>query len=237
MADYRFARQPKWIAGHLLALFLLVLFINLGLWQLRRLDERRDTNALVEHRSQLAPEPVGDLVDPDSDHGATDDIRFRAVSATGTYTGDTISVRSTQDGVSGGRIFSVIDLGGGETVAVLRGFAGLQDDGSVIEPPTPGGEVTVDGIAYPTRRLEPVSRQALGDLPPADAGTLLPVIVQADDADSPDLTPVPRPDLGEGPHFSYAVQWFLFAAVGLVGYPLLLRKRAGEAPDDEPDAD
>ena len=30
--------------------------------------------------------------------------------------------------------------------------------------------------------------------------------------------------LDEGPHFSYAVQWFLFATVGVVGYPILLRR-------------
>ena len=36
------------------------------------------------------------------------------------------------------------------------------------------------------------------------------------------------PALDEGPHFSYAVQWFIFATVAIVGYPLILRRRARE---------
>ena len=34
------------------------------------------------------------------------------------------------------------------------------------------------------------------------------------------------PARDEGPHLSYAVQWFLFSGVVIVGYPLLLRRRA-----------
>jgi cytochrome oxidase assembly protein ShyY1 len=37
---------------------------------------------------------------------------------------------------------------------------------------------------------------------------------------------IPPPALDEGPHFSYAVQWFTFTAIGLIGWPLLLRKAA-----------
>jgi surfeit locus 1 family protein len=58
----------------------------------------------------------------------------------------------------------------------------------------------------------------------------LPVVVQAQASapvDAPDtLSPVPIPDLGEGPHLGYAVQWFLFAGVVVVAYPLLLRRQA-----------
>jgi cytochrome oxidase assembly protein ShyY1 len=32
------------------------------------------------------------------------------------------------------------------------------------------------------------------------------------------------PSVPSGPHLSYAVQWFLFTGVVLVGYPLLLRR-------------
>src|SRR5206468_2239768 len=30
--------------------------------------------------------------------------------------------------------------------------------------------------------------------------------------------------LSEGPHFSYMIQWFLFASIGIVGYPIVLRR-------------
>ena len=38
--------------------------------------------------------------------------------------------------------------------------------------------------------------------------------------------PVPATDLGEGSHLSYAVQWFVFTVIGLVGYPLVLVRLA-----------
>jgi surfeit locus 1 family protein len=40
------------------------------------------------------------------------------------------------------------------------------------------------------------------------------------------LRPVPPPALDDGPHLSYAVQWFSFAAIALVGGALLARRDA-----------
>jgi cytochrome oxidase assembly protein ShyY1 len=36
--------------------------------------------------------------------------------------------------------------------------------------------------------------------------------------------PVPLPDLSEGPHLSYAIQWFCFAAVAVAGAAILVRR-------------
>jgi cytochrome oxidase assembly protein ShyY1 len=48
--------------------------------------------------------------------------------------------------------------------------------------------------------------------------------------------PVPPPELSEGPHLSYAVQWFIFSTIAVVGYPITLRRvviRRGKEVDDE----
>jgi cytochrome oxidase assembly protein ShyY1 len=37
---------------------------------------------------------------------------------------------------------------------------------------------------------------------------------------------VPEPELGEGPHLNYAGQWFIFATLTAIVYPLLLRRVA-----------
>ena len=45
------------------------------------------------------------------------------------------------------------------------------------------------------------------------------------DHEAQDLPILPEPpEVSLGPHLGYAVQWFLFAAVVLTGYPLLLRR-------------
>jgi surfeit locus 1 family protein len=94
--------------------------------------------------------------------------------------------------------------------------------------------VTVEGLAIPVERLPRTARTRVQRLA-ADEPDLLPLIVQANAAEPP-LTPVPPPDLDdEGPHLSYAVQWFLFAGVAAVGYPILLHRRAGDDDGDDGD--
>jgi cytochrome oxidase assembly protein ShyY1 len=228
-ADYRFARRPAWIAGHLLAGTTVVLMVGLGLWQLDRLDARQARNELVVARAAAEPVDVGEAIDPGSAPDAVDELRFAAVTATGSYEGESVVVRVTQDGLSGGRVFSPLVLDDGEVVMVLRGFVAQQPDGQVVAPDPPEGEVVVDGLAFPIRRLEPLTRQALDEASSTGDGARLPVVVQATTPDGPDLRVVPPPELGDGPHLSYAVQWFLFAGVVAVGYPLLLRRRARQA--------
>jgi cytochrome oxidase assembly protein ShyY1 len=44
---------------------------------------------------------------------------------------------------------------------------------------------------------------------------------------------LPEPALDEGPHLGYAVQWFIFSTIALVGYPLIIRRSARNREDDE----
>ena len=46
-------------------------------------------------------------------------------------------------------------------------------------------------------------------------------------ATGPGLAPPREPELGEGPHLSYALQWFSFAIIALVGTGIYLRKEGG----------
>ena len=59
---------------------------------------------------------------------------------------------------------------------------------------------------------------------------------------TPALEALGPPDISEGPHLSYAIQWAIFSTIAAVGYVLLLRKVAvqqakavadGAAPPDE----
>jgi cytochrome oxidase assembly protein ShyY1 len=214
---------PRWLLAHLAALLVVAVLVSLGVWQLNRLDERRARNDLIEARLAMAAEPVVDLADLGDRGDALDDLRFRPVTASGAYDGETTAVRTTQDGVTGAWVFSTLDAGGGELVVVLRGFAFLDEDGSVPDVPPPAGDILVEGTAVPIERLPRTAETAVGRLV-AGRTDVLPVAVQASPAEDA-LQPVPLPDLDEGPHLAYAVQWFLFAAVAAVGYPTLLRRR------------
>jgi surfeit locus 1 family protein len=54
--------------------------------------------------------------------------------------------------------------------------------------------------------------------------SVAPFVLQATDGANVDWlpAPLPEPDLSDGPHLGYALQWFAFTLVGVVGYPLAM---------------
>lgn len=227
--------SPRWLVGHALALVAVIAFVNLGFWQLRRLDERRDYNTTVAARLADPERPLGEvLAEVGADPG---ELAYRRVSVSGRYLPDEEvlwSVR-TQAGRPGHHLLTPLATGDGDGVIVDRGWVPLElDDPPVAEAAPPEGQVTVTGVLFPpaaddrpvTGEDEFVRQVDLGRLAGQVPLDLAGVYLLAQDPAAQGL-PVPAelPALGEGNHLSYAVQWFLFATVVLVGYPLLLRRR------------
>ena len=48
---------------------------------------------------------------------------------------------------------------------------------------------------------------------------------------------LPEPVLDEGPHLSYAIQWFIFTTIAIVGYPLILRRKARDKEREDDDVE
>ena len=71
---------PRWIASHVFVAALVASFIVAGLWQVDRLGQRRDTNALVEARFDDAPASLDALASL-----PPDDLEFRPVIVEGSY--------------------------------------------------------------------------------------------------------------------------------------------------------
>jgi cytochrome oxidase assembly protein ShyY1 len=240
---YWFLLRPKWIGFTLGIVLLIVVMINLGFWQLRRLDQRRETNAAVEARYDLAPQPLDSVLTPGTD---PDDVQWRPVIAVGTYRPDgTVHiVNRSQNGFAGDNIVVPLDLGDGRVLLVNRGFLPLGED----VPPPPSGEVAVTGRLRPsqTRHFAQLSDPSTGTLTEAQRldiarlqqqvdGELVDMYVDAvtsSPADSPALEPVIKPDLSEGPHLSYAVQWFIFSVCAAVGWVLAIRHSAAKRRRD-----
>jgi surfeit locus 1 family protein len=231
----RFLLRPRWLLSHVLVALLVVTMVNLGFWQLRRLDEKRDRNALIESRTEMPVAPVEDLL-PLGDDGAVGEARFRRVTAEGTYDdGDTVVVRNrSQEGVAGAWLVTPLELDDGTRVGVLRGFVGLGGDGEPAEAPPPGGRVTVEGVVVDPDSFDGTAPRDVAPL--LDEEGVRPGLVLATGSEPPEpaaaeqgqagrdsLVPVPPPELSEGNHLSYAVQWFIFSTIAVVGYPIVLR--------------
>lgn len=237
---YRFLLTPKWIGFHLLVVIAIVTMINLGFWQLRRLDERQAFNAVVEARYDARPVPLDDLVVPGVD---PDDVEWRPVTASGTYLGDEqiLVVNRSQNGRAGLNVVVPLQLDDGRVLLVNRGFVPL----AVDVPPAPATDVAINGRLRATqeRRLGQLSDPSGGelsevqrvDIPRLSAqlpGDVVPMYVDLTESSPAELEglpePVIAPDLSEGNHLSYAVQWFLFSIAVAIGWVLAVHHSAGK---------
>jgi surfeit locus 1 family protein len=247
--DYRFLRQPKWIAFTALVLLLVVVMLNLALWQLRRLDERRDRNDRVAAALAATPVPIGD---------GQDVAEWTTVSATGTFDlSQQVLIRNrSYRGQPGYHVVIPLVLADGTAVLVNRGWVPLEgDDGQLEVPPPAAGEVTVVGHVRPSQRkgrffspsdpaegrLEQLYRVDIPRISEQVPYPLLPVYVELTSQDPPAQpssepgsialpVPVPPPDQDDGPHLAYAGQWVLFSACAVVGWVIVVRRRARVAP-------
>lgn len=239
MAKASFLLRPRWLLSHLFVLVLVVVMVRLGFWQLDRLDQRQERNDLLTSRQEEPAVPVEDLLPADAGGAAVDAARYRTVTVTGTYEpGETVVIYNrSQDGVPGAWLLTPMVLESGDRVAVIRGFVSgdpqrLEGD-AAYDPPS--GGVTVTGTVVSPTGLDGTAPQDVD--PVLERPDTLPGLVMAQESEppesSPELVTVPLPDLTEGPHLSYAVQWFIFSTIAAVGYPIVLwrlvQRRAGAA--------
>jgi surfeit locus 1 family protein len=243
--DWSFARRPRWVVAHFLAALLVATCVVAGLWQWSRHLEVSRRNDRIEARQEAPPLDEAALRAGPGPGGA--DPVWHLANLGGRYDVDgqvTIANRS-MDGAPGCHVVTPLVLDGGDAILVNRGFLPLADceeDGARAVAPPATSAVAVTGMVRASQQ-----KGFFGASDPED-GTLLvlhrvdvPRIAQQYDRDLLDVylelrsqTPdpprppllLPPPELGAGPHLGYTGQWLLFAIVGLVGYPLVLRRQA-----------
>lgn len=248
--------RPKWIAFHLLVAIGIIVMINLGLWQLQRLDDRQAFNETVTARLVADAVPLDDLLPADAtiaDPVGVAAIEWRSATVSGRYVPDGAIrvVNRSQNGRAGDNVVVPLDLGDGRTLLVNRGFVPL----GVDDPPLPALEVTVTGLLHPSQErtgiaardpaggvLNEAQRIDLERLAAQMPGRLLPVYLDLTVSDPPETgglpEPVISPDLSEGNHLSYAIQWFIFSIAVAAGWMLAVKKslRRAQGQSSDPPA-
>ena len=183
-----------------------------GFWQLDRLHQRRARNAAWAARLALPPLELRGARPADS-------ASQRRVVAHGVYdfAAERTWVGRSFQGTPGVALITPLRLADGAAVLVDRGWAPSPDafhiDHTLYREPD---TVTVTGIAL----IPPRGR---GDVSVAG---FLPFVIQLETPDPAAGLPRrwPLPALDNGPHLSYAIQWFSFALIALVGTAVLIRK-------------
>jgi surfeit locus 1 family protein len=218
-------------------------FVRLGVWQLHRLAERRARNALVTARLQAPDADVSTLT------GDSASLRFRRVHVAGTpdYEHELVYASRSYKGSPGVNILTPVRVAGHDTAVIVdRGWVYAPDGetvdlakwrerdsiftGYVEEFPSVAGAMSPEHPRVITRLGYDAVKRAL----PFPIAPVY-VVMLGDSVIAPDrLARLTPPPLDEGPHLNYAIQWFAFAVIALVGAGVVIRQRRGTKTEPIP---
>ena len=224
------------------------LFGRLGFWQLHRRKERRAQNAVLEARRAQPPGDAFSLARDTANafrrafaHGSLDDSH------------EVVLTSRTNNGSPGVWVFTPLRAAGRDTaLLVLRGWAYAPDAVTVdlerwrendtlfsgylapfAEPPKrPMGPAVMS-----KRSLRRMEHSAVAQLVPYPIAQVYLVAVEdsthrpvTDTASAASrLARLDYPPMDEGPHLSYAIQWFSFGAIAVVGALAVAAKQRSSA--------
>jgi surfeit locus 1 family protein len=243
---------PRWIVTTLLVVVAVGVMVRLGVWQLDRLEERRQFNARVQAQIEAPPLDLNTGLPADLDQ--LYNMEYRQVILRGEYdpSNEILLRNQVWENQPGHHLLTPLRLAGtGYAVLVDRGFIALNEG-----QPAARAQYARPGVVELTGILKrPQNQRRFGVPDPTlapdetrlDAWNavnltriqeqvnypLLPVYVLAapDPAQpGPPYASLEQPDLSEGPHMGYAIQWFSFAAVLGIGYPFFVQKQLAEGP-------
>ena len=217
---------------------------RLGEWQFHRLDDRKERNAIIERNEQAGADPV------DRRAGARPGRRRSTTSgaiveATGTYAvEDTVVVRyRTRDGAAGVDVVVPLELADGTSVLVDRGWFATDNRGAdagrraraagrrghrhrLGAPRRRGRQHRGHRPVHP-RRQQRADRRGAGPRGASAAGVDL--RSESPEPETP-LLPVELPELDNGPHFFYGLQWWFFGALAIFGFFYLMYDECARRP-------
>ena len=231
----RFLLTRRWLLFGLAVVVMSLGAWRLGEWQFDRLHDREQRNEWTRTNLEAEPAPVGDVMSLEDD--VDPDQEWLRVRATGEYdAAGTVVVRyQTRDGESGVDLVTPLVTAEGDALLVNRGWVATSNTGSSDTelPEPPAGEVDVVGYvrADATGRGIEVQDGSTRAISSREIGETLDVPVYRGFVEAESESPAPAvavervelPDLGEGPHFFYGLQWWFFGALAVFGFAYLVR--------------
>ncbi len=251
MSGWRFAFSRRWVGYLALTIVFAIVCSLLGMWQFARRAEARAEIDRIDTNYDARATPVGEAL-PSLD--AFDERqKWLPVLLEGTYLADEeLLVRNRPlAGRPGFEVLTPLQLEDGTVFVVDRGWVptGSRQDAPDVVPPAPSGTVTV------TARLK-AGEPTLAGRTTVEGSSQIPTVHLPEVADllgAPTYTgayglvaseePAPasaptralEPVRDEGPHLSYALQWFVFAILAFVGLGWALRQEYRVVNADDPD--
>ena len=229
---FRFLLSRRWIGFAIFVIVLSASCYRLGLWQWHRLENRLAENKVITKHMKADPVDLDSVLTVGKPQ--TDKQQWTRVRATGTYdVGHQISVRfSTRDGAPGADVVTPLVLASGAAILVDRGWiaTGNNSVAPTDVPAPPSGSVTIEGWLRANNgtrqganipangQVRAISSDGVKSYVPYKLYDGYLNLRKETPPATTKLAAEPKPELGQGPHFFYALQWWFFAILGAFGW-------------------
>jgi len=249
VSGWSFAFTKRWYGYLALVIVFAIVCCLLGWWQLNRRAEAWQEIHRVDNNYSAEPVPLAEELPTLSSFD--EDQKWTQVTVTGTYLDESQVLARNRpfNGQPGFDVLTPLKLADGSIFIVDRGWVatGDEQDSPDDVPAAPGGQVTViarikageptiSGRSAPAGQIATIHLPDLAkrlDAPTYTGAYGLMVTETPDTAVRPAASPKPVRD--EGPHLSYAFQWFVFALMAFVGLGWALRQEYRVVNSEDPD--
>lgn len=229
---YRFLFSRRWITFALVVIVMAGGCYRLGLWQWHRLENRLADNKVITKHFKTDPIELGSVLKIGEKQ--LHDQQWTRISVTGTYDVEhQVTVRfSTRDGAPGADVVTPLVTATGAAILVDRGWIATSNNSAVPTdvPAPPAGTVTIKGWLRANNgdrhqanlpandQIRAISSNGLRDYVPYKLYDGYLNLRSESPAPTTALALEPHPELGQGPHFYYALQWWFFSGLALFGW-------------------
>jgi len=221
--------KPRWIALTAFLLIMIYLFIRLSDWQFDRYNTRIQNNEITT--AALSSEPVN-LTDLSQVSELKD---WQKVSIKGEFINSDARLLRRQylESSLGFWVITPLKLDNDQVILVNRGWIPIAESSTSQQeiPSSPQGDVTIIGYVQtlkdtrsepedlPLNQINHLNSTNFSSQPLSTNFLQLASMSPMDNQ----VAIIPLPELSNGPHFSYAIQWILFALMLPIGWYVLLK--------------
>ena len=204
-------------------------------WQFASGSIQSQTNKIIAENLELPTLALADFDNLDAV-----DNQWRTVKITGNFspTNQELVRNRYYEGKFGFEVLTLFKSTGGENFWVDRGWVAAGPNAATPPKVTPAIEGDVEITArirsenlslqlqgsFFVTRVETEKPKSITKLQGVDAKPYYLDLLPSEDGKIEPLTNIELPELSNGPHYAYAIQWLAFAALALIGRILLFRE-------------
>ncbi len=221
--------KPRWIALTAFLLIMIYLFIRLSDWQFDRYNTRIQNNEITTTALNSEPIKLTDL-------SQVSELKdWQKVSLKGEFMNSDAKLLRRQylESSLGFWVITPLKLDNDQVILVNRGWIPIAESSTSQQeiPSSPQGDVTIIGYVQtlkdtrsepedlPLNQINHLNSTNFSSQPLSTSYLQLASMTPMDNQ----VAIIPLPELSNGPHFSYAIQWILFALMLPIGWYVLLK--------------